>query len=169
MPVFALAYLNDALVAQGGGRRRALDGAAPADRQRHPSGGGDRARRGAERSLPALVLELERPFDGDRAELAGQGRTRPTRRTAAGRVAAQVAEGRTLGQHAGERAGARGAGLLLPQVRVGDAGLHGGREARRRTPLATAQFQGRSTEAKAADVPMAKLLASAPGRDPNSR
>ena len=37
------------------------------------------------------------------------------------RVAAPGAQGRTLGQHAGERARARGARRLLPQVRVGDA------------------------------------------------
>jgi uncharacterized protein YfaS (alpha-2-macroglobulin family) len=33
------------------------------------------------------------------------------------------------------------------------------------SPLATAQFQGRSTEARTADIPMAKLLASAPALD----
>ena len=83
MPVFGLAYLQRRA---GGERRRraasASDGAAPPDGQRDPAGGGDRARRGAERSVPAVVLELERAIDGDRAELAGQGGRRQTRRIA---------------------------------------------------------------------------------------
>ena len=89
MPVFALAYLHDALIARGRERTRRprLDGAAAADDQRHPARGGQRARRGAERSVPALVLELERALDGDRAEHAGAGRraTQPrSRRWCAG-------------------------------------------------------------------------------------
>ena len=83
MPVFALAYLHDALVARGGA---SADSAgthrrpAPPHGERDPARGGQRARRGAERSVPALVLELQRAHDGDRAQLARQGRRRPTRR-----------------------------------------------------------------------------------------
>ena len=43
---------------------------APADDQRHPARGRQRARRGAGRPVPAVVLELERPLDGHRAQLA---------------------------------------------------------------------------------------------------
>ena len=83
MPVFALAYLNDALVAKGeGGGVRSTE-LKRRIAQRDPARGRDRPRRGAERSLPALVLELERPLDRDRAELAGQGGRAPTRSTAA--------------------------------------------------------------------------------------
>ena len=67
MPVFALAYLNDALVAKGeGGGVRSTE-LAPAHRQRDSARSRDRARRGAERSVPPLVLELERALDRDRA------------------------------------------------------------------------------------------------------
>ena len=77
MPVFALAYLHDALVdARRCARRHAgaaRRSAAP-DVERDPAGGGQRARRGAERSVSALVLELERALDRDRAQHARPGR-----------------------------------------------------------------------------------------------
>ena len=62
-------------------RRRAragprLDRAAPPDEERHPARGRQRARRGAERSVSDLVLELERPLDRDRAEPLRAGRRR---------------------------------------------------------------------------------------------
>ena len=71
MPVFALAYLHDALLARAGRagarRRRADRRAAAPHGERHPSRGRHRARRGAERSVPALVLELKRAIDRHRA------------------------------------------------------------------------------------------------------
>ena len=47
---------------------------APPHAERHSAGSRQRPRRGAERSVPALVLELERALDRDRAELDGAGK-----------------------------------------------------------------------------------------------
>ena len=65
MPVFGLTYLADAMVAKGEGGA-APRRAAAAHEERRAARGRQRPRRGAERSVPALVLELERPLDGDR-------------------------------------------------------------------------------------------------------
>ncbi len=74
---------SDAGVRAGVPARRALgergevrtEGRRPAaaDGQRDSSRGRLGARRGAERSVPALVLELQRAVDGDRAEFPRQG------------------------------------------------------------------------------------------------
>ena len=63
MPVFALAYLHDAMAANGG-RGAAPGRAAPADEQRDPAGGGHGSCRGAERSVSVVVLQLQHPHDG---------------------------------------------------------------------------------------------------------
>ena len=78
MPVFALAYLHDALIARRGpALRRRIDGTArrssPPHDERHPARRRQRPRRGTERSVPSLVLELERAVHRDRARHAGQG------------------------------------------------------------------------------------------------
>ena len=53
----------------------------PPHAERDPARSRQRARRGAERSVSALVLELQRPFDVDRAQLARARPTSPTRRS----------------------------------------------------------------------------------------
>ena len=73
MPVFALAYLHDALLAKGETTRRPRRRSAAPHGERDPAGRRQRARRGAGRSVPAVVLELERPIDRHRAQLARQG------------------------------------------------------------------------------------------------
>ena len=135
MPVFALAYLHDAMVARGASVSR-LDRPhrrpPPPHGQRHPARGGQRARRGAERSVSALVLELQRAFHVDRAQLAREGQRQRRAGPADGALDDGGAQGRTLGQHAGERAGDGGARRLLPEVRERAAGLPRGRQARHR-------------------------------------
>ena len=80
MPVFALAYLHDAMLAKG-----ETTGDRVADLRRRmsnailPEGGSAHVGELAD-PVSALVLELERALDGDRAELAGQGRRGRTRR-----------------------------------------------------------------------------------------
>ena len=65
---------------------------------------GERARRRAERSVPPLVLELQRADHVDRAQLAGEGRRQRRAGPPDGAVDDGGAKGRTLGEHAGERA-----------------------------------------------------------------
>ena len=135
MPVFALAYLHDALVARGGS---SPDSASRARRSPAPHGqrdsarGGQRARRRTERPLSALVLELQRADDVDRAQLARQGQRQRRARAADGAVDDGGAQGRAMGQHAGERAGHGSACRLLPEVRERAAGLPRGGKARHR-------------------------------------
>ena len=81
MPVFALAYLHDAMLAKGEIDRRPHRRSATTDVERDPARGRQRARRGARRSVPALVLELERALDRHRAELARQGGRAERRRS----------------------------------------------------------------------------------------
>ena len=94
------------------------------------------------------------------AELDGQGRRRRTRRYA--RIVRWLLQARArtaLGQHAGERARARGAGRLLPALRV-DRPRTSARSSRSATaPLAREQFRGASTDTRSTDIPMTKLLA----------
>ncbi len=85
MPVFALAYLHDALVARG--TTRAETPARLVELRRRMANAvlpeaASAARRGARRSLSALVLELERPIDGHRARHAGARGRGPERRSA---------------------------------------------------------------------------------------
>ena len=83
MPVFALAYLHDALVARREKRpARASPTCGAACRTRSCPKAGSAHVEELDRSVSALVLELERALDGDRAEHAGQGVTSMTRRSA---------------------------------------------------------------------------------------
>ena len=59
MPVFALAYLHDALLAKGETTGDRVADLQPPHVERDPARRRQRARRGADRSVPALVLELQ--------------------------------------------------------------------------------------------------------------
>ena len=130
MPVFALAYLNDALVARGEG-----SGVRSADLRR----------RIGNAILPeaatAHVEELNDPYllwfwNSNvrssaivlRSLVTADAADSPVPR--AGHVAAPRPQGRPLGQHPGERPGARGPRRLLPEVRIDDAEFHRGRHPR---------------------------------------
>ncbi len=106
---------------QGRDQRRPRDRPAPAHDQRHPARGRQRPRGRAVGPVPAVVLELERALDGDRAALAGAGGCERGAVGAAGALADDGAHQRALGQHPGERARDGGAGGLLPQVRADGA------------------------------------------------
>ena len=67
MPVFALAYLHDALRRQRARRGAACRRAAPPHGERRPAGGRTAHVEELSRSVPALVLEFEHAVDGDRA------------------------------------------------------------------------------------------------------
>ena len=116
--------------------------AAAAHEERRAARGRQRPRRGAERSVPALVLELERPLDGDRPESPGAAVDAGSRSAGHGALDARGAEERPLGQHAGERDGDGSARHLLSRPRSGDPGLHGRRELRRRQAAGAAGVQG---------------------------
>ena len=126
---------------QGRGRR-APRRAAAADEERRAARGRQRPRRGAERSVPAVVLELERPLDGDRPEPPGAAVDAGSRSAGDGALDARGAEERPLGQHAGERDGDGGARHLLSRPRSGDPRLHRRRELRRRQAAGAAGVQG---------------------------
>ena len=153
-------------------RPRGETGARPAElerriAQRDPARGRHRARRGAGGPVPALVLELERALDRDRAGHAGAQRPATRRWPRDGALADAGARGGPLGQHAGERGRHGGAGRLLPEVRgarcptsrpwsrsAGDAGCRrrsAGRSTRRRrrgtVPMARARVEGRAGRA----------------------
>ena len=130
MPVFALAFLHDALVARGEKSGREDRRAAAADEQRGAHRGRQRARRGAERSVSHVVLELERPLDRDRPQLAGQRRGGPGGSPADRALADDGSPERALGEHAGERLRDGVAGRVLPPIRIRGAGLHRRRHAR---------------------------------------
>ncbi len=135
MPVFALAYLHDALVARGA--------ASPDSTGRIA----DLRRRMANAILPeagsAHVEELSDPYLlwfwnsnvrstsivlNSLVKAERQRRARP----ADGALDDGGAQGRALGQHAGERAGDGSARRLLPEVRERAARLPRGRQARHR-------------------------------------
>ncbi len=117
LPVFALSYLADAMAAS------TVRGAAVRRRRppHHERAAGRRrpgARRGARLGRAALAVELERPRDGARARRprrARRQRRRSCQRLVRWLLAAR--DERPLGQHAGERDGARSARQLLPEVR----------------------------------------------------
>ena len=164
MPVFALAYLNDALVAKGEGggvrstelKRRIGNAILPEAATAHVEEMND--------PVPALVLELERPLDRDRAELAGQGRRSPTRSTAAwsrgcsrsARTAAGATPRRTRWRS--RRWSRYYRKLRVDRRRTSPRSRQLGRARRSRRRSSRAARPRR----KATDVPMAKLLASAP-------
>ena len=75
-----------------------------------------RARRGAQRSVSALVLEFEHTVNCDCVEQPGARRCRRHRAAAAGPLVDGREEGRALGQHAGERLRHGGARRLLQEV-----------------------------------------------------
>ena len=127
----------------GQGRERpAPRRAAAPHEERRAARGRQRPRRGAERSVPALVLELQRPLDGDRPEPPGAPVDAGSRSAGDGPVDAGGAQERPLGQHAGERDGDGGAGHLLSRPRSGDPRLHRRRELRRRQAAGAAGVQG---------------------------
>ena len=95
----------DALQAKGETGAR-VDRSAPPHRELDPARGRTRVRQRAERSVSAVVLELERPLDRDRAGHARARRSGRRDRQAHGALADEGAEERALGQHAGERVGA---------------------------------------------------------------
>ena len=122
MPVFALAYLTDALVAKGEGQRRPRRRAAPPHRER----------RSCPKAASAHVEELNDPYllwfwnSNVRSTAIVLEQLVRCRRDADTSLRPLVAladearqEGRTLGQYAGKRHRDGIARRLLPQVRVG--------------------------------------------------
>ncbi len=163
MPVFGLTYLADAMGAKGASDPR-LDRAAPPYQERGAAGRRQRARRRAERSVPAVVLELEHPLDGDRAESpgeAGDARRRPARN---GALDDGGTEERALGQHAGERDGDGGAGQLLPRPRSGDPRLHRRGGLRRREAAGPEGVQGPLRDGRDEERPDADAARRRAGR-----
>ncbi len=158
MPVFAMAYLLDALAAKGETGRAAGRTAAP-NRERDTSRGRQRPRRGAERSVSALVLEFERQLDGHRPSIVDARIERGSTGAPDRALAARGAQERPMEQHAGKRAGDGSARGLLPE------------STRPRCPdfravvkfsndeLVRSRFEGRSAEAVTQDMPMATLAA----------
>ncbi len=144
-----------------------VDRAAAPDDERDPAGGGQRARRGAERSVPALVLELERALDRDRAQHARQGRTRttPTIRP----MVRWLMAARKDGRWGNTQENAYAMEALVDYYRKYESAVPdfsavvtlGDEE------LAREQFHGRIDRvATQTDVPMAQVLAKAqPGHD----
>ena len=138
MPVFALAYLHDAMLA-----RRETTGARVTDLRRRL------ANAILSEAGSSHVEELNDPYllwfwnsnvrstaivlnslvNGDACHAVGAAA--PRRRPRAGALADRRPQGRPLGQHPGERARDGGAGQLLPPVRAGRPGLPGDGEPRR--------------------------------------
>ena len=167
MPVFALAYLHDALAARG---NRAETPARLADLrrrivERHPA-----------RGRPAHVEELSDPYllwfwnSNVRSTAIVLGTlvragADAVRDHADRPLADERAARRALGQHAGERARDGVAGRLLPQVRERRPDLRGGGDAWRRRNWRASEFRGRSTEARR---PSCRWPAGREGRRPGT-
>ena len=167
MPVFALGYLLDALTASGDGGPRAAElqrriRNAVATRRRV------RARGGAVRSVPALVLELERALDGGRPRPASSG-ARPTTRSSPGSCAgcsprASRAAGATPRRTASPWR--RSSTTTRRRRRSRPTSAPSSASAARRWPRA--EFHGRTHDrARSMDVPMKTLAGKgAPGTAP---
>jgi alpha-2-macroglobulin len=161
MPVFALAYLHDALVARGevaGPRvedlRRRMMNAILRGRQR--------ARRGVERSLPAVVLEFERALNGDRAGFARPGRGG---RRAVRQLVRWLMAVRKNGRWGNTQENAHAMAALVRYYRAYEAEVPDFTAVVRLgdEELAREAFRGRSTEAATADVAMERVTSAPPG------
>ena len=132
--------------------------------QRHPARSGQRARRGAERSVPALVLELQRPLHVDRAQLAREGRRQRRAGPADGALDDGGAQGRTLGQHAGERAARwkRSSPTTGSTRARRPTSARWSRSAPRSSPRE--EFRGRSTTSRTKELPMSQGARAGAGR-----
>ena len=162
MPVFALAYLNDALVAkgEGGGVRSA-----------------DLRRRIGNAILPEAATAHVEELDDPHLEWFWNSNVRSTAIALRTLVAAGVPDApyramvswllraRRDGRWGNTQENALALEALVSYYRRFESVTPDFTATVRMgtTPVATAQFQGRSTEARATDIPMTRLLGSSPG------
>ena len=155
--------LNDALVTKGESGPRVAELQA-AHEQRRAARRRHRSRRGAERPVSAVVLEFERPLDGDRARARSSRSGAPAaerrRRWCAGSSPRERTDAGATRRKTRWRWRRSSTTTASTRAQVPDftAAVTLGAE-----DLVRATFKGRTTEAATTDVPMATLMRTGAG------